>query len=306
MKVLITGGSGFIGSHLAETLIEEDFRVTQFDIKYNENVKNSDCEKIKGDICHYKAISKAVQDKDIIVHLAAVSRVEWGQRDPARCLKVNAFGTFNLLEALRRNNPESVMIFGSSREVYGEPRTLPVREDHPKDPISVYGASKLSAENFATVYHRAYGLSYVILRFSNVYGSKRDLPERVVPKFMKQSLENKTLTVYGGQQLLDFTFIDDVIEGIVNTIKKLISRNETILNNDFNFATGKGTSIIELAKLIKEICNSNSEIEIKEKRCFDVSKFVGDYQKAKGYLGYDYKHSLRDGLRIYKHRLSAC
>lgn len=276
-----------------------------FDIVYTKNTDGLDCDKIKANVCDSTALGRAIRGKDVIVHLAAVSRVEWGQQDPQRCLRVNALGMLTLLEAVRRNNSDVTIIMGSSREVYGEPAFTPVTEGHPKNPISVYGVSKLAAENLLLTFDRVYGLDYVILRFSNVYGSPRDLPERVIPKFMRQAMENKPLTVYGGRQILDFTFIDDVIEGIVNAVTKAINLDENVINNYFNFATGKGTSIMELAALIKEVCDSSSEIVIKKARNFDVSKFIGHCQKSEQYLSYKPIHQVKEGLKIYKQRLLA-
>lgn len=305
MNILVTGGNGFIGSHLAESLIKRGWQTSTLDIIYTRNTEEFDCKKIKGDIRDYTVVSEAVWDKDVIVHLAAVSRVEWGQKNPRKCIEVNALGTLTLLEAVRKNNPNAVVIFGSSREVYGEPNSLPVVEDSPKAPISVYGASKLASENLISSYHRVHGLNYVILRFSNVYGSPLDLPERVIPKLMRLALEDNPLTVYGRQQVLDFTFIDDVVEGVVNAAIRVMNVDESVINNDFNFASGRGTSVLELAKLIKKICNSNSKILIKDRRKFDVSRFVGDCRKAKRYLGYKPRHSLQAGLRVYGQRMSA-
>jgi len=303
MSVLITGGNGFIGSHLAENLIKKDWQPIILDITYTKNTDKLDCTKIKGDICNYGVISRAIQNKDIIVHLAAVSRVEWGQSNPRKCVKVNTLGTLTLLEAVRKKNPKAIVIMGSSREVYGESVSLPVKEDHPKNPISVYGLSKLASERLILTYHSIYGLNYVILRFSNVYGSSHDLRERVIPRFVKLALKNEPLTIYGGQQILDFTFIDDVVEGVVNAVQKVGLGDNAILNSDFNFATGKGTSILELAKLVAKECNSDSKILINEKRDFDVSNFIGDYQKANQCLEYAYKYPLEEGLRIYKQRV---
>jgi len=251
----------------------------------------------------YQKISRLVRKRDAFVHLAAVSRVEWGQIDPVRCLQVNTLGTLNLIEAIRKHNPNALVVSASSREVYGEPPRLPVREADRKCPISVYGSSKLAAENLIRSYGRTYGLKHVILRFSNVYGSPRDLPQRVIPKFMKRAIQDKPLEVYGGNQVLDFTFIDDVADGIISTLSKALAGNRKILNNDFNFTSNRGTPVLRLASLIGRICGSKSRIVRKNARRFDVSKFTGDFTKARSRTGYLPRHSLEDGLKVYRDRL---
>src|SRR5207247_1256688 len=173
-------------------------------MKFNSNTRLLDCEKIRGDIKDYQTVQKVVDGKDIIVHLAAVSRVAWGQQDPYNCWLTNLVGTVNALEACRKSESRPVLLEASSREVYGEPLYLPVNESHPKRPKSVYGLTKLGAERACLSYSDTSGLdravNHAIMRFSNVYGSERDLPERVIPKFMNQAMRGEYITLYGVQQ----------------------------------------------------------------------------------------------------------
>lgn len=303
MQVLVTGGNGFIGSHVTDALLKDGYQVSLLDIKYSSNTKEVNVEKIRADIRDYDVLSKAVRHKDVILHLAAVSRVEWGQLEPRRCVEVNSFGTLTLLEAIARNNQNSILILGSSREVYGDPRILPVKEDSIKVPINVYAASKLMAENLTTSYYRSNGVNFIILRFSNVYGSPRDLPERVIPKFARFALNNESLPVYGGNQILDFTFIDDVVRCIKNVVKKALDHDPRVINEDFLFSSGQGTSIMQLAKLIKKVFNSKSKVIVCDGRSFDVSKFIGDSRKAEKRLDFEVRCDLGRGLTIYRNRL---
>ncbi len=301
MKILITGGNGFIGSHLADVLMDRGYEITLLDAVFTRNTKHLKCEKIVGDVCNIEILKNATDGHDVIVHLAAVSRVEWGQKDPEKCLSVNVLGTLNAIKASLRN--KSVFVYVSSREVFGEPQNSPVKEEDPKKPISVYGVSKLTSELLNNTYALTSDLKYTILRYSNVYGSPRDLPERVIPRFMDAALSGQPLTVYGGDQILDFNFIDDVVQGTVSVVEKAVDGDPRIVNNDINLVSGRGTSISQLAKIILQVTKSDSEIIVSDKRSYDVSNFVGDTGKAYCLLGYKPSHSLKEGLNIYRRRL---
>src|SRR6266571_2588203 len=186
-RVLITGGNGFIGSHLAERLEELGHSVTLFDVHFNGNTTSLRGPKIRGDIRDYPVVKDAVAGHDAVFHLAAVSRVAWGQMDPYTCWTTNQLGTLNVLEACRKSESRPLLFYASSREVYGEPQYLPVDENHPKKPLSVYGMTKLCAERACGSYSDpslSPAVNPVIFRFSNVYGSERDLPERVIRRFV--------------------------------------------------------------------------------------------------------------------------
>ncbi len=157
-RILITGGNGFIGSHLAEKLLARGDTVSLLDLKFNANTRFLDCEKIRGDIRDYQTVREAVDGKDAVINLAAVSRVAWGQQDPFNCWLTNQVGTINVLEASNKAASNPVLLEASSREVYGEPLYLPVNEGHPKRPKSVYGLTKLCAERACLSYSNSSGL----------------------------------------------------------------------------------------------------------------------------------------------------
>jgi len=293
MKILITGGNGFLGSHLADKLIEAGHNVTLFDAVFGKNTENINCEKVVGDLRSYDDVANAVKNKDAIFHFGAVSRVVWGQQDPYKCFQININGTLNVLESIKKAGNKATVFLGSSREVYGEPKIIPVTESHPKNPKSFYGISKYFGETLFSLYHKYSGVKTIIFRFSNVYGSERDQLDRVIPKFVIKALNNQPLTLYGGKQTFDFTFIDDTIDGIFRAFKK----SDEIVGEDFHFVTGNGTSIEELAKKIKELCNSNSKIVVNPEKSFDVSLFVGSFEKASKLFGYNPKTNLDEGLK---------
>jgi len=301
MRILVTGGNGFVGSHLCEHLINENYDVKSLDIKFNSNTDRLNCEKKLVDITNNKSLADEVRNSDIIIHLAAISRVDDAQEDPIRCFNTNVMGVLNIIEAMK--DTKSKLIFSSSREVYGEPKKVPVKESDEKNPLTVYGSSKLAAEQLLKTYRKLYGLNYVTLRLANVYGSQRDLPQRVIPRFIDLSLKDSPLTINGGNQVIDFTFIDDVIDGIIKLVKKISEDGVELMGQDYNFATGHGTSVADLGKLIKKIFNSNSNLSFKKERRYDVQNFIGDYSKAKSAFFFEPKHSLLEGLEIYRKRL---
>jgi len=294
MKILITGGNGFIGSHLADKLVERGDDVTLLDLVFNKNTGHLDCEKVVGDLRNSEDVLKVVKGKDAIIHLGAVSRVVWGQQDPYKCFQVNVGGTLNVLESVRKTGNKATVFMGSSREVYGDIKSIPVFESSPKNPKSIYGLSKFTGEGLFQSFRKYFGVKSVIFRFSNVYGSERDLLDRVTPKFILNALSNKPLALYGGKQIFDYTFIDDTVNGILLALGKA----DDIVGEDFHFVTGKGTSVEELAKKIVKLCKSDSKIIVEPEKTFDVTLFVGSLEKTSKILGYKPKVSLDEGLKI--------
>jgi len=280
--------------------------VSLLDLKFNANTRFLDCEKIRGDVRDYQTVRKAVDGKDAVFHLAAVSRVAWGQEDPFNCWLTNQVGTINVLEACKKAESKPVLLEASSREVYGEPLYLPVNEGHPKRPKSVYGLTKLCAERACLSYSNTSGLdhsvNHVIMRFSNVYGSERDLPERVIPKFMNKALRGEDITLYGGDQILDFTFIDDTISGIMKLASTSLEGDGSMFGEDFHFVTGRGVSVSQLAAMIVDLVGSRSKIIHGAANSFEVRKFIGDLTKSRKILGYQPTVSLEHGLRILRDR----
>jgi len=290
-SILVTGGAGFIGSHLAEKLINEGYNVIIIDNLSRGNLNNllnvrESVKFIKGDIRDYNLMNDLIKNSEVIFHLASLSRVIPCIKDPELCFKVNVEGTEIIARLSSKYGKK--LIFSSSREVYGTAKYIPVDEDHPLNPENPYGISKVYAEKIIETYAKNYKLSYVILRLSNVYG-ERDF-DRVIPIFIENALNNKSLIVYGVDKLLDFIYIDDV----VNALVKSMYVNENYI---LNIGSGVGTRILELAELIKRILNRNVNIVIKEKRKGEVDKFVANIDRAKKILKWTPKISLENGLK---------
>ncbi len=288
-KILVTGGAGFIGSNVIEKAISERYKVHCLDCR-------NDLQNIKKLTRSMKLIQMDVRDKnglyhlfqknrfDGIIHLAAVSRVIWGQKDPEGCIQTNKVGTRNLIETMERTDQKAWMIFGSSREVYGEPINFPVPENAPKKPINIYGKTKLDGEKMVKEWSERSGNPSVVLRFSNVYGNERDILDRVIPRFILGALRNQPLEIHGGRQMIDFTHIIDTVDGIFRTRDYL--NNGCGLHDDFHLLTGKGTTLQESVELLSNHTGMKHEVRIKECRDYDVDRFVGDPSKAKKKLNF--------------------
>ncbi|MHA1671764.1 MAG: NAD-dependent epimerase/dehydratase family protein [Promethearchaeota archaeon] len=288
MKILVTGSAGFIGSALKEFLEGQKINVIPFDIK----------DDLQYDVKDLEMLKKYVSDVDGVVHLAAVSRVITAQEQPHECVSTNIGGVVNVLEAARiRGNNTPWIIFGSSREVFGEPSVLPVVEDSPKIPINIYGLSKITGENLCETYTRYYGLKVRILRFSNVYTNINDHMDRVIPKFILQALKDEDLHINGsGEEQFDFTYISDTVNGIWGCIQEIERKN--FILDDFNLSIGTPVSLKKLAEIIIEKTGSKSNIMFNDSRNYDVNHFYASPKKAKEKLGFTPSISIEKGIEL--------
>lgn len=286
MKVLLTGGSGFIGSSLRKRL-DKRFSFVNFDIKENR----------KNDVRNFARVRKALQNIDGVIHLAAISRPKDGFQRPHECLKTNIMGTVNVLEALRRDNPHAWIIFGSSREVFGGNKKFPVTESSPRLPLNAYAVSKVAGEDLLTQYARNYGLRCLTLRFVGVYTGKHDIQDRVIPRFIRLALSGKPITIEGNgkKKKFDYVFIDDVADALVRAILFMAKKSGGFYD-DITLAKNDPISLIDLARLIIELTQSTSKFIHLPERTYDVAGFWGNPAKAKRLLGWSAKTSLKNGL----------
>ena len=291
-KIFVTGGIGFIGLTLAKELKKLNYDIVIFDIRDNNKndksyLKDKNISFIQGDTNNTELLTKIFNENifDGIIHFAAVSRVVVAQNNPDECIRTNINGTKSLLKALENSNTQKNqpwLIFGSSREVYGEPKELPVKESFEKKYVNIYGDSKIQGENLFTSFAKEHKSNCLILRFANVYGNQYDLFDRVIPRFIKAIASNEELTIEGGGQIIDFTHIDDTVDTIVKAINYLESHNNII--DDFHILPGIGWSLHQLIEYIENILDKKAIIKINQKRNFDVEKFVGDPTKIKTIL----------------------
>jgi nucleoside-diphosphate-sugar epimerase len=291
-KILVTGSSGTIGTRLCEKLLEENYEIIGIDKRSNKWNDKINRLTVIGNLRDKQTLEKLPKDVDLVIHLAANARVYNLVVDPSLA-RDNFEILFNTLEFCRKNKIKK-FIFASSREVYGNSKQIVHTENEARveNCESPYSASKIGGEALVRSYQQCYAINFIIIRFSNVYGMHDD-SDRVVPLFIKLTKENKDLVVYGKEKLLDFTYIDDAISGIMGCIKNF----DQAQNNVFNIASGKGTSIIEPAQLIQRYMGGKSKIILKETRTGEVMKFIADISKAKEKLGYRPKTAIEEGIK---------
>ncbi len=331
MRILITGGCGFIGVNLVKRLIQEGFcnylRIVDdlsvgtrealesvfsdmgtFEIQNQKgmvfyNVKNNShsvkhkaeakCELIIGDIRDKGLALKACYDMDVVVHLAANTGVLPSIENPRGDCEVNVIGTLNYLEACRLKNVEK-FIFASSGAPLGE-QEPPIHEEKVPKPISPYGASKLAGEAYCQAYYGSFGLKSIVLRFGNVYGPRSTHKNSVVAKFFKRALQGLPLEIYGtGKQTRDFIYTDDLTQAIIKAI------NSNVAGEIFQIATYKETTVNEIAEKIKGLIERDMGFETKIVNTApnrgEVMRNYSDISKAKQMLGFEPRYNLDRGL----------
>ena len=291
-KILITGSSGTIGTALCEHLIAKGYEVQGIDWKPNKWNAHVEEVTIQGDLRKKSTFKKLKTDYDLIIHFAANAKVYDSVKKP-ELAKDNFLTLFNVLEFARKNKIQRIM-FSSSREVYGNTEKMSYDETdtHVEDSESPYAASKLGGETLVHSYQKCFGIKTVITRFSNVYG-KYDESNRLVPLFIRLCKEGKPLTVFGKEKLLDFTYIDDTINGVTQIIENF----DKVKNNTFNLAYGQGSSILNVAEMIQTGLNTKTPIRIKESRPGEVVRYIAKIDKAKAMLNYNPQIPIQEGIK---------
>lgn len=290
-SILVTGSSGTVGTALVNRLLSTGYDVFGADITENRWLELIDKRTHIVDLCNEAELDQLPTDLDMVVHLGAHARVHELVQQPDLA-RENIEMTFNLLEFARANDIPR-FIFASSREVYGNRNQLVHEESETQSDLSEspYTASKISGEALVRSFGSCYDISTSILRFSNVYG-RFDDSDRVIPLFIAQSANGEDLTVYGADKVLDFTYLDDCVDGVVRAIAQFPKASGSTLN----IATGEGYSLLELAETIDERTPNTSEIRVESSRNGEVKQFVADISKANQLLGYSPEYSLADGL----------
>jgi nucleoside-diphosphate-sugar epimerase len=294
MRILVTGSSGQIGTNLCLRLLEEDCDVVGVDVRRNPWTNEIPLRVL--DLTRPAAARLLPGGVDLVVHLAANARVYESVLNPDLARQNEAMAWAALEYCRERRVP---LIFTSSREVYGNLDICPVPEEaaHAANAESPYGAGKLGTETMLTAYRRCYGLRYMVLRLSNVYGrydSDIERLPRVVPLFIAQIARGVPVTVYGRDKVLDFTHVDDCVDGIVAAIEWLCDGGTS---QTVNVATGRGEALLDLARYIADELGREAEIIISESRPGEVTHYVADVTRAAALLEYCPTIGLREGIR---------
>ena len=307
MNILVTGGAGFIGGHLAESFIKEGHNVTTLDTLepfYDLGLKehNIDAarqaatttegsyEFVEGSTTDRPLVDELVENVDVIYHQAAQAGVRASVEEPTKVTEYNINGSQTILEAARKHDVDRV-VNASSSSVYGKPQYLPYDEAHPNEPVSPYGASKLAVEHYARVYNEVYGLSTVSLRYFTVYGP-RMRPNMAISNFVSRCMRGEPPEIYGdGKQTRDFTYIGDIIDA-----------NHRLLTDDsadgqaMNIGSTDSIDIATLAEVVRDEIDPGLEINYTEAREGDAEHTHADISKAKRLIGYEPSRDIREGV----------
>lgn len=298
-KAVVTGGAGFIGSNIAKLLMDEGHDVTVVDnlsTGYRGNLEElSAVELIEGDIRDASLVSRAIAGADVVFHLAASVGNTRSIENPVADSEINVIGTLNVLEAVRQAGVRK-LVYSSSAAIFGELKHLPIREDHPAEPDTPYGVSKLAGEKQCLAYAKLHGLEAICLRYFNVYGvnQRYDAYGNVIPIFAHRLLHGQPLIVYGdGEQTRDFVNVRDVARA------NLLAARANGISGAFNIASGEVLTVNHLVELLLQMSGIQPEIVHEAPRKGDVRHSRADISLAQKTLGYQPRAGISDGLTEY-------
>lgn len=298
-RFLVTGGAGFIGSHIVEALVKRGDRVRVLDNLSTGRLANLETvlpqiEFVEGDVVDPHVVARAVEGVDCIFHEAAIASVPLSIERPLESHAACVTGTLCLLDAARRAGVRR-LVYAASSSAYGDRPTSAKRETDLPDPLSPYGAAKLAAEMYCHAFTACYGFETVALRYFNVFGPRQD-PESaysaVIPLFMTAVLAGRPLTIYGdGRQSRDFTYVSDIVEGNL-----LAADAPGVAGQVFNIASGRSTSLLELIAALNELLDTNVQPSHEPGRPGDVRDSMADITQARLHLGYEPRVEFDEGL----------
>lgn len=286
-KICVTGSAGLIGRAITPALQARRYEVIGLDLHLPSETHEI------GDVADASVVARHIRDCEGIIHLAAVSRVLWGQQDPSCCWETNVEGTRNVVASAMESPRRPWVLYASSREVYGQASLLPVAETTFLRPVNVYGRSKAEAERIVAS-ARARGLSTAIVRLSNVYGSLDDYADRVVPAFARAASTGAPMRLEGADCTFDFTHLADVVHGLLLVVDALDAGNRDL--PPIHFVTGYQTSLRQLAAFANDAAGRCSPIIVAPLRHYDVENFVGDPERASRVLGWRARITVNDGM----------
>lgn len=304
-RVLITGGLGFIGSNLARTLAATGARVTVVDSlipEYGGNLHNLDDAPAGitvniADVRDQYSMRYLVRDQDILFNLAGQTSHLDSMKDPFTDLNINATAQLSILEACRTFNPEIEIVFASTRQIYGRPQYLPVDEKHPINPVDVNGINKTAGEQYHILYHNVYGLKTRVLRLTNTYGPRmriKDARQTFLGIWIKQVLTNEPFEVWGGNQLRDFNYIDDVVAALM-----AVTGAPSTVGEIFNLGSAEYVTLKALAGELTAVVGTG-HFEMREypaeRKKIDIGDYYSDFSKIRCAIGWEPRVGLKEGL----------
>jgi UDP-glucose 4-epimerase len=298
-NVLVVGGAGFIGSHLAATLSLNN-RVTVFDNLSSGKVQNLEKFRnkitfIEGDVCKYTTLKEIVAGADYVFHLAANVAVMKSIEAPVTDMRINIEGTLNLLEACIGSKIKR-FVYSGSAAIFGQAKYLPVDEEHPVSPESPYAVSKLAAEKYCFAFHKIHGLPISVVRYFNAYGPRQSSSgyANVIQSFFNKVKEDKPLTIYGdGKQSRDFVFVGDIVQANI-----LAASQPAAVGEAFNIGTGIETSLNDLVHVINKVTGRENRVEYGAHRAGEVRNSLANIDKARHVLGYVPQTDIIEGIRL--------
>lgn len=301
MKILITGGAGFIGSNIARACLKRGYQVRIIDNLSTgklENIKDirNKVKFLKADINNQKALMRIMKGVDVVFHEAALASVIRSYHEPLKVNEYNITGTLNVLWAAHKNKVKRV-VYAASSSAYGDSKVYPSKESHLTKPISNYAVSKLTGEYYCQAFFNLYGLETICLRYFNVFGLHQD-PESeyaaVMPRFITAVLNNKPVTIYGdGLQTRDFTFVENVVDANL----KALTASKNACGKVYNVACGKRISLLEIIQQMEKIFKKKIKINFQPARRGDVKHSLADITLARKYLKFTPKFNFNQGFK---------
>lgn len=297
MRILVLGGTGFIGSHIVDGLLASGHHVKILGraLKYTHSQYFNLVEYIQADFGNSPAIFEALKNVDIVIHLVSSTVPSSSNLDPVADIQSNLVNSVKLFNAMHEVNVKRIIYFSSGGTVYGNPTQTPIPESHPTHPISSYGITKLAIENHLFMQQELYGLQPIVFRLSNPYGPRQGHfgSQGVIGTFLKKIIDGKVINIWGnGSVIRDYIYISDAVSACMKTI-------DSDLTGTFNIGSSYGHSLLDIVKEIENCTNREAEIVFEKQRGYDVKEVVLDTTFAQKELNWQPKHTLQEGIKLH-------